>query len=140
MNLLLDTNILSEMRKGPQAHPSVQAWHDASQNVEKFTSAIVIAELRRGARAKARRDPAAGIHLDRWIARVINNFQDRILPVNLAVAEAWAALMVPNPRSPMDALIAATALANGLTLVTRNIRDFSGTGIALLDPWSFKPS
>ena len=139
MSFLLDTNVLSELRKGPQAHPDVRAWDDATRHVARFTSVIVIAELRRGARSKARKDTDAGVALHRWIDRVIANFADRILPIDLPVAEAWASLMVPDPRSPMAALIAATALAHGLTLVTRDVRHVASAGVTVLDPWTYKP-
>ncbi len=137
MSFLLDTNVLSELRKGPHAHANVSAWEESTVQSERFTSVIVIAELRKGALAKARNDAAGGAALDRWIGRIIANFEDRILPVDLHVAEAWAALMVPNPRSPLDTLIAATAHAHGLTLATRNVRDFANCGVVLLDPWSY---
>ena len=138
MSLLLDTNVLSELRKGPHANANVQAWDAAALQDARYTSVVVIAELRKGARAKSRRDPHGGAALNRWIGRVLGLFAGRILPVDLQVAESWATLMVPNPRPPMDTLIAATALAHGLTLVTRNVRDFAGIGVALLDPWTFQ--
>jgi predicted nucleic acid-binding protein len=84
-----------------------------------------------------RHDFAQAISLDTWIAEVVEWLEDRIFPVDRPVAEVWAMLMVPDPRSPIDALIAATARARGLTLVTRNIRDFEGIGVALVDPWDF---
>src|SRR4029077_8966552 len=114
---------------GPQADANVRAWDQGIHQNARFTTVVVIAEPRKGARAKARNDAVAGAVLDRWIDRVIAAFADRILPVDLPVAEAWAALMVPDPRSPMDALIAATALARGLTLATRNVRHFADTGV-----------
>lgn len=137
MSVLLDTNVLSELRKGPEAHANVQAWDRANVRNARFTSAIVIAELRRGALARSRKDPQAGAALEAWIGRVISVFGERVLPVDLAVAEIWARLMVPRSRPPMDTLIAATALAHGLTLITRNVSDFKDMGAALLDPWTF---
>jgi|SRR5437588_3945776 len=139
MSFLLDTNVLSELRKGPQAHPNVRAWDGSTREVARFISVIVIAELRRGARSKARKDADAGLALHRWIDRIITNFTDRILPIDLQVADAWASLMVPDPRSPLDALIAATALAHRLTLVTRDLRNLASAGVAVLDPWTYQP-
>lgn len=135
MSFLFDTNVLSELRKKQRQSPNVAAFAEAIGWKSIFTSWVVMAELRRGARLVRRRDPRQATALDAWNAELLEQISDRILPVNNAVADAWATLMVPNPRSLLDALIAATALANGLTLVTRNIRDFDGAGIQLLDPW-----
>jgi predicted nucleic acid-binding protein len=138
VTFLLDTNVLSELRKGPRSAPSVFAWGESARRSARFTSVIVIAELRRGARAKARNDVVAGAVLDHWIDHVIETFVDRILPIDLQVAECWAALMVAGTRSPLDTLIAATALTHRLILVTRNVRDFAGAGIEVLDPWTWR--
>lgn len=137
MSFLLDTNVLSELRKGPRAHESVRTWDEVNKERARFTSTIVIAELRKGALARSRKDPQGGAVLDAWVNRIIGVFGQRVLPVDLPVAEIWARLMVPRSRPQIDTLIAATALAHGLTLVTRNVPDFEGTGVALLDPWAF---
>jgi len=139
VSYLVDTNVLSELRKGPQAHGGVLAWDDATSGTTRFISVVVLGELRKGARARTRKDPLAGAALDRWIDRVAATFNDRILPVDVAVAEAWAEIMVPNPRPPMDALIAATALVHGLVLITRNTPHFAGMGITTINPWTFAP-
>jgi predicted nucleic acid-binding protein len=94
--------------------------------------------MKRGAALIARRDPAQAAALEKWISEVLDHLGDRVLPVERSVAEAWAYLMVPNPRPAMDALIAATAQVHGLTLATRNVRDFAGSGISLVDPWAFE--
>ena len=138
MSYLLDTNVLSELRKGPQANRRVREWDNHVDDEERFTSIIVIAELLKGVQALARKDAGAGAALDRWVDRVIDNFAERILPIDLQVAPVWAQLMAPRSRPPLDILIAATALAHGLTLVTRNMTDFEGTGVALLNPWIFE--
>ena len=137
MSFLLDTNVLSELRKQKRAHPHVYNWATTVGWSAFHTSWIVIAEMRRGANLARRHDVAQATFLDAWIAEVIERLENRIFQVDRPVAEVWATLMVPDPRSPLDALIAATALARRLTLVTRNTRDFEGSGIALLDPWEF---
>lgn len=133
---LLDTNVLSELRKGPQANAAVRRWDWGTRETPRFTSVMVIAELRRGARLRLRQDRESGSAINRWVDRVVQSFGERIFPVDLPTIEIWAELMVSRSRSPMDALISATALARNLTLVTRNIRDFADTGAAIVDPWS----
>jgi predicted nucleic acid-binding protein len=93
--------------------------------------------MKRGAALVARRDPAQAAALEKWISEVVDRLNDRVFPVERSVAEAWASLMMPNTRPAMDTLIAATALVHGLTLATRNVRDFVGSGIGVIDPWSF---
>jgi predicted nucleic acid-binding protein len=139
VSFLFDTNVLSELRKKQRQNPQVAAFAKAVGWNSISTSWIVMAELRRGAALVSRHDPKQAEALESWIEMLHRRIGDRILPVDGAVAAAWVTLMVPNPRSPLDALIAATALAHGLTLVTRNVRDFAGAGIDLLDPWAFAP-
>ncbi len=132
---LLDTNVLSELRKGPHADAQVRNWDAVTRGTARFTSVVVIAELRKGAHARLRKDRDGGAAINRWIDRAIAGFGDRILPVDLPVVEIWAALMASRSRPPIDTLIAATALARGLILVTRNVRDFVDTRATVVDPW-----
>ena len=138
MTFLADTNVLSELRKRTRANPNVRAWMEAIEWRSIHTSWIAIAELRRGVALVRRDDPAQAIALDGWISEILTQLEDRIFPVDRAVAETWAGLMVPNPRPAMDTLIAATAAVQGLTLATRNIRDFAGSGVKVFDPWTYK--
>lgn len=138
MSFLLDTNVLFELRKGSQADENVRAWDSSVGESERFTSIIVIAELMKGAQLRSRRDVGGGAALERWIERVVAEFADRILTVDIAVSLVWARLMAQRSRPPIDMLIAATSIAYGYRLVTRNVADFDGTGAQLLNPWTSK--
>jgi toxin FitB len=134
---VLDTNVLSELRRPDRAHRAVHAWASARPASEFFLSAITLLEIEWGALMRARQDPAAGLLLRRWIdEQVLAQFTDRILAVDAAVARRGAHLQVPNRRGERDALIAATALTHGMAVVTRNVDDFIPTGVAVIDPWS----
>jgi predicted nucleic acid-binding protein len=132
---LLDTNVLSELRKGKRANPGVRAWFGKVADAELFTSVLVLGEVRRGVESVRRRDPGAAQALEQWLSRLAETFSDRVLPVDLEVANRWGALNAPDPVPTVDGLLAATALVNGLTLVTRNVPDVARTGVRVLDPF-----
>jgi toxin FitB len=134
---VLDTNVLSELRRPDRAHRAVLAWASARPASEFFLSAITLLEIEWGALMRARQDPAAGLLLRRWIdEQVLAQFTDRILAVDTAVARRCAHLQVPKRLGERNALIAATALTHGMAVVTRNVDDFTPTGVAVIDPWS----
>ena len=133
---LLDTNVISELRKTSRADPRVLNWGRAQESATLFISVITLLELEKGVLLAERRDVAQGALLRSWFSdRVIPAFADRTLLLDSAVALRCAALHVPDPRPDRDAMIAATALEHGLTVVTRNSADFRGTGVTLLNPW-----
>lgn len=134
---VLDTNVISELRRGkPHQSLEVRAWAAGQPNSKLFLSAITILELEMGILALERRTPPQGNALRIWITGVHQAFAGRILPFTDITATVCAALHVPNPRSDRDAMIAATALEHGFTVVTRNVSDFVGTGVGLVNPWS----
>ena len=138
MSWLLDTNVVSELRKvrAGRADPNVAAWADAQDAASLWLSVIVVQEIEIGILLRERTDPAQGTHLRAWLEeRVLPAFAGRILPVTLEVARHGAALHVPDPRPARDGLIAATALVHGLGVATRNVRDFEGAGVRLVNPW-----
>lgn len=135
---VLDTNVVSELRKAKagKADPNVTAWATSVPAGDLFISAITVLELETGVLLVERRDPAQGAVLRTWLDRhVMPAFAGRVLAVDVAVAQRCARLHVPDPRAERDALIAATALVHGMTVVTRNVADFEPTGVALLNPW-----
>jgi len=136
---VLDTNVVSELRKVRlgKANPQVARWADSVEAVTLYISAITVLELEKGVLMVERRDPRQGAALRAWLeGRVLPEFRDRVLPVDAAIARCCAQLHVPDPRSERDALIAATALVHGMTVVTHNLADFAETGAPVLDPWS----
>jgi toxin FitB len=132
---LLDTNVLSELRKGTRADPGVRAWFEKADGTELFTSVLVLGEVRRGIEQVRRRDSRAALALEQWLLRLTETFGARVLPVDAAVADRWGALNVPDPVPTVDGLLAATALVHELTLVTRNLRDVERTGVRAVDPF-----
>ena len=134
---LLDTNVVSELRKEARANPRVVAWARTTPAEGLFVSAITILELELGVLRAERRDPAQGKVLRSWLdAHVMPTFADRVLVVDAVVGKCCARLHVPDPQSERDALIAATALVHGFVVVTRNVRDFAATGVETLNPWA----
>jgi predicted nucleic acid-binding protein len=135
---VLDTNVISELRKAAsgRADANVTAWAAGIAPLALFLSAITILELERGTLQVERRDRQQGEVLRTWLnMRVIPAFDGRVLPIDTEVAQRCARLHVPDPRAERDALIAATALVHGMSIVTRNVADFEGTGVQIIDPW-----
>jgi toxin FitB len=133
---ILDTNVISELRKGRKAHPNVKTWAEALPSAGLYISVISVLELEIGILLIQRRDKEQGAILREWMDRhVLPTFSSRILSIDTAVVQRCATLHVPNPHSDRDALIAATALVHGLTVATRNVGDFERTGVGVINPW-----
>ena len=135
---LLDTNVISELRKAKssKANKNVIAWAKDISPSSLFLSVITILELEIGILSIERQDPPQGAVLRSWLnAHVFPAFLERILHIDVAVAQRCAKLHVSNPRSDRDAIIAATALVHGMTVVTRNVNDFDQTGVEIFNPW-----
>jgi predicted nucleic acid-binding protein len=136
LSYLLDTNVISELRKGDRAKSSVASWFAGVADEEIFLSVLTIGEIRRGVESVRRRDPDSAAVLDRWLARLSKVHRERIVPVDHPIAEEWGRMSVPDPLPAVDGVLAATARILGLTLVTRNTADVEGTGIELFDPFA----
>ncbi|MHB1513551.1 MAG: PIN domain-containing protein [Acidiferrobacter sp.] len=135
---LLDTNVISELRKAGdgRADPRVTTWLSQADAGDFYLSVVTLMELALGILLVARRDRKQGDRLSAWLeTRVVREFAERTLPVDAAVARRCAKLHVPDPRPERDAFIAATALVHGMTVVTRNTGDFVVMGVPLLNPW-----
>ena len=135
MSYLLDTNVISELRKGERCDGGLARWYEALRDDDVYLSVLTIGELRRGVELIRRRDTASAERLDSWLDRVSSGYADRILPVDGSVAERWGRLNVPDPLPVVYGLLAATAMTHGLTLATRNVRDVAGTGVSWVNPF-----
>jgi predicted nucleic acid-binding protein len=140
LTYLLDTNVVSELRRPNRADANVVRWAARSLSAEFYLSVITLLELEMGVRQVQRRDPGQAAILRLWIDQDIRpRFADRLFPIDETVALRCAILHVPNPMPAHDALIAATAIVHGMTIVTRNVADFVSTGVKLLNPWLADP-
>lgn len=142
MMYVLDTNVLSELRKAGlgKADANVRAWADSVDAADLFVSAISIMELELGVLSIERKDAAQGARLRMWLEQhVLPEFSERTLPIDTAVAQRCAGLHVPDKRGERDALVAATALVHGMAVVTRNVADFRPTGVTIINPWEPLP-
>ena len=135
MSYLIDTNILSEVRKGPRCDPGVAAWYASIDDSDLYLSPLVLGEIRKGLESVRSRDPLKATALGRWLGEVETAFDDRILPIDARIADQWGRMSAIRTVPVIDGLLAATALAHGLTLVTRNDRDVAGLGVATLNPF-----
>lgn len=142
MMFLLDTNVISELRKAGdgKADANVTAWLSGTDATGFYISAVTIMELEFGILRVERRDTVQGARLRTWMDNhVLPEFSERTLPIDEVVALRCAQLHVPDPRPERDAYIAATALVHGMTVVTRNVADFEPTGVAIINPWEAQP-
>jgi predicted nucleic acid-binding protein len=139
VKVLVDTNVISELRKGPRCDKNVSAWFAALPDDAVYLSALVIGEIRQGIERIRRRDAKAARSLDAWLRRLVATHDERILPVDRRVAEAWGRMNVPNPVPVIDGLLAATARVNDLVLATRNVKDVAGTGVRTVNPFAASP-
>ena len=133
---LLDTNVVSEMRRGNKASPNFVRWAGKSDGMDFYLSVISVMEIETGILLLARKDKVQAHILRDWLeSQLLPDFQSRLLDLTLPIALRCAALHVPNPKSERDAMIAATALVHGFTVVTRNDADFAASGVAIVNPW-----
>ena len=136
MPYLIDTNVISELRKGERADPAVASWFADLADEEIYLSVLTLGEIRRGIESIRRRDPEAGKALESWLARVSGAHGDRVLTIDRSIAEEWGRMNVPDPLPVIDGLLAATARVMGLTVATRNSDDFAKSGVAFVNPFS----
>jgi predicted nucleic acid-binding protein len=140
VKFLVDTNVISELRKGSRCDANVAAWFAAVPAEELYLSVLVVGEIRRGIESIRRRDAPAARRLENWLKRLVSAHEDRILPVDRRVAEEWGRMNVPDPVPVLDSLMAATARVNGLVLATRNVKDVARTGVRSVNPFDSRLS
>jgi predicted nucleic acid-binding protein len=139
MAYLVDTNVLSELRKGQRCRPSVATWFAAVDEADLYLSVLVIGELQRGVDRIRRRDAVSADALDRWLSNLTVKYAERILPITLPIARLWGSFGVPDPLPTVDGLLAATALHHDLVLATRNTKDVVRTRVQLVNPFDDPP-
>ncbi len=135
MTYLIDTNIISEVRKGAGCNARVSAWYASIADEDLFLSTLVLGEIRKGIELARPRDAGKAAALERWLRKVETAFGERVLGIDNAVSDQWGRMSAIRPAPVIDGLLAATALTHGLTLVTRNDRDVADLGATVLNPF-----
>ena len=135
MRYLIDTNVISEVRKGDRCNRHVASWYAAIDDADIYLSVLVLGEIRVGVERTRAKDPARSRLLERWLVALQESFADRILPVDRAVADAWGHMSARRSISTIDTLLAATAMVHRLTLATRNVADVAGLGSDIFNPF-----
>lgn len=135
VSLLLDTNVISELRRGDRCDAHVRSWAASVDQSELYTSVVVLGELKLGVERARRRAPDFATELESWLGRIVTRMGDRILPIDRAIALAWGRLAASRTVPPIDGLLAATAFVHGLVVVTRNLKDFADLGVGCFNPF-----
>ncbi len=135
MAFLLDTNVLSELRKGLKADANVRHWAASTLGQRHFVSVLSLGEIRKGIERLRPKDPLQAAMIERWLDTLRQNFGDHVLPFTDDVADCWGRITAKTPLAVSDSLIAATALTHGLTVATRNVADFIPCGVPVLNPF-----
>jgi predicted nucleic acid-binding protein len=135
MAYLLDTNVVSELRKGNRCETAVREWFDGLDDNDAYLSVLVVGEIERGIERIRKRDPNSATRLRRWLSNLSTQFESRILPVTLPIARTWGKMGTPNPIPTVDGLLAATAHVHGLILATRNVSHVESLDIEWVNPF-----
>ena len=135
MSFILDTDFVSEARKGSRANAGMMRWLSSVAAEDLYLSVLVIGKIRQCIEGLRGRDPIQADHLEVWLSGLRRRYADRILPIDLEIAEEWGRMNAPDPISSRDGLMAATAKVRNMTFVTRNTSDVARTGVRLLDPF-----
>ena len=135
MKYLIDTNIISEVRKGARCDRDVAAWFESIADADIYLSVLVVGEIRKGIERARPNNPVQATALEQWLTELVRSFTERIMPIDQAVADEWGRMSAKRSLSTIDALLAATAKVNGMTLATRNISDVVNLGVRVLDPF-----
>lgn len=135
MSFLIDTNVISEVRKGVRCDPAVTLWYSSIKDSDLYLSSLILGEIRKSIELARPRDLAKAEALQAWLGAVVEAFGDRVIPVDRFVSDAWGRMSAMRPIPVVDGLLAATAKVHGLTLVTRNDTDVTGLGVRVLNPF-----
>lgn len=139
MSYLIDTNVISEVAKGHRCNPGVSAWYAEIDAADIFLSVLMLAEIRKGIERARQSQPAKSEALETWLSEVRRAFAGRVLAIDEDIADTWGCLAARRSLHVVDSLLAATAIAKGLRLVTRNVADVAGLGAVLLNPFQSGP-